>query len=132
VKDWTENHEAPNELTHAIIGAAIEVHKTLGPGLMESAYRKCLEREFELRGIEYISETPIPVHYKGVNIDASYRIDFLVADEVIVELKAVEKILPIHEAQLLTYLKITRKRLGLLMNFNSPNLSQGTRRILNG
>jgi GxxExxY protein len=119
------------ELTEAIIGAAIEVHKELGPGLLESSYQKCLAREFDLRGIRYRQEVDLPVNYKGVFIDCAYRIDFFVEERVIVELKSVEKLLPIHEAQLLTYLKLTKLRVGLLINFNSAVIRNSIiRRVL--
>ena len=119
------------QLTEAIIAAAIEVHREMGPGLLESSYRICLCRELTLRGIEFKPEVPIPITYKGAKLDAGYRIDLLVADTVIVELKAIEKILPVHEAQLLTYMKLRGKRVGLLINFNVPLLKQGiTRRVL--
>ena len=116
------------ELTGKIIGAAIEVHQTLGPGLLESAYQTCLAREFTLRQIPFEKEKALPVEYKGVQLDCGYRLDFLVADEVIVELKAVETLLPIHDAQLLTYLKLTGCKVGLLINFNVPVLKDGIRR----
>ena len=118
-------------LTEAIIAAAIEVHREMGPGLLESGYRVCLCRELTLRGIEFKTEVALPVTYKGARLDAGYRIDLLVADTVIVELKAIEKTLPVHEAQLLTYMKLSGKRVGLLINFNVPLLKQGiTRRVL--
>jgi GxxExxY protein len=119
------------QLTEAIIAAAIEVHREMGPGLLESSYRICLCRELTLRGIEFRHEVKLPVTYKGATLDAGYRIDLLVADTVIVEIKAVEKVLPVHEAQLLTYMKLSGKRVGLLINFNVPLLKQGlTRRVL--
>jgi GxxExxY protein len=119
------------QLTEAIIAAAIEVHREMGPGLLESSYRVCLCRELTLRGIEFKTEVSLPVTYKGAKLDAGYRIDLLVADTVIVELKAIEKVLPVHEAQLLTYMKLSGKRVGLLINFNVPLLKQGlTRRVL--
>jgi GxxExxY protein len=119
-------------LTREIIGAAIEVHKEIEPGLLESAYQKCLEHELEIRAISFEAEKPIPVEYKGVKLDVGYRLDLLVDGKVIVELKSVEAIEPIHEAQLLTYLKIMRCRIGLLINFNVPVLTQGgiKRRVL--
>ena len=119
------------QLTEAIIAAAIVVHRQMGPGLLESSYRVCLCHELTLRGIEFKSETPLPITYEGAKLDAGYRIDLLVADTVIVELKAIERVLPVHEAQLLTYMKLSGKRVGLLINFNVPLLKQGiTRRIL--
>jgi GxxExxY protein len=119
------------DLTWQIIGAAIEVHKHLGPGLLESVYQVSLARELELRDIPYQQEVPIPVHYKGQALNANFRADFMVANRVILELKAIEKLLPIHEAQLLTYMKLTACPIGLLINFNVPVLKKGIiRRVL--
>jgi GxxExxY protein len=119
-----------NELSHEIIGAAMEVHKALGPGLLESAYEECLAREFALRGIAFERQAPLSVSYKGVQVDAGYRLDFLVGDLVIVELKAVESILPVHEAQALTYLRLSGKKLALIVNFNVPLLKDDIKRIV--
>ena len=119
-------HES--ELTDRIIGAAIEVHRALGPGLLESAYQVCLAHEFNLKGIPYERELPLPVCYKGIQLDNGYRLDFLVAHRVVTELKAVEALQPIHEAQLLTYLRLTGCRVGLLINFNVPVLKDGIKR----
>jgi GxxExxY protein len=117
--------------TAAIIGAAIEVHRQLGPGLLESAYEQCLYHELHLCGIPFICQGDLPVSYKGLKLDCGYKIDVVVNDEVIVELKSVERILPVHEAQLLTYLKLSGKKVGLLINFNSSLLTQGIiRRVL--
>ncbi|MGH9642769.1 MAG: GxxExxY protein [Terriglobales bacterium] len=117
--------------TAPIIGAAIEVHRYLGPGLLESAYEGCLCHELHLLGLEFERQVPLPVSYKGLALDCGYKIDLIVAHEVILELKSIEKILPVHEAQLLTYLKLSRKRVGLLINFNVPLLTQGiVRRVL--
>ena len=113
------------EVTRRVIGAAIEVHKELGPGLLESAYEECLADEFIRRGIPFARQVQIPVQYKGRQLNMSYRIDFLVEDAVIVELKSVDSILDVHQAQLLTYLKLTGKRVGLLINFNVPLLRDG-------
>ncbi len=118
-----------NSLSRDIIGAAIEVHKILGPGLLESAYQECLERELAIRNISFEREKPIPIGYKGLRLDCGYRADFLVADLVVVELKAVEKMLPIHQAQVLTYLKLLNKKLGILLNFNVPLMKEGIKRI---
>ncbi len=113
------------------MGAAIEVHRHLGPGLLESAYEACLVREFLARGIPFTRQVDIPVIYKGLRVDCGFRADFLVYDEVMVELKAVEKIHPIHEAQLFTQMKLTSRRVGLLINFNATSLVNGiTRRVL--
>jgi len=120
-----------NKITEEIIGAAIEVHKALGPGLLESAYEECLCRELILRKISFERQQPLPVEYKGMKLDCGYQLDLLVADEVVVEIKAVETIQPIHDAQLLTYLKLGDWKLGLLINFNVPVLKDGIhRRIL--
>ncbi len=121
-----------NEVTEAIIGAAIEVHRALGPGLLESAYEECLCRELSLRGIDFERQRELPIEYKGLRLDCGYRIDLLVAGMVIVELKAVETLLPIHEAQLLTYMRLGGWKVGLLINFNVPVLKQGIRRRVLG
>ena len=122
-------HEA---LTENIIGAAIEVHKTLGPGLLESAYEECLCHELHLRGINFQRQVPLPVRYKEINLDCGYRIDLVVENCVILELKCVEHVLPVHEAQLITYLKLTGKRVGLIFNFHVAVLMRGglVRKIL--
>ena len=117
-----------NELTHEIIGSAIEVHRTLGPGLLESSYRECLCRELLLRGVRFKREYPLPVDYKGIRLECGYRIDILVNDLVVVEIKAVEGLAPVHEAQLLTYLRLGGWRVGLLVNFNVVVLKDGIRR----
>ncbi len=117
-----------NKTTEQIIGAAIEVHKVLGPGLLESAYEECLCRELGLRGIQFERQRSLPVEYKGVKLDCGYRLDFLVENTVVVEIKSVSGIEPIHEAQLLTYLKLGGWKLGLLVNFNVPVLKDGIRR----
>ena len=117
-----------NNLTEQIIGAAIEVHKTLGPGLLESAYEECLSHELFLRKIPFQRQHPLPIVYKGVDLDCGYRIDLLVAGAIVVEIKAVSEIEPIHEAQIMTYLRLGGWRLGLLINFNVPLLKNGIRR----
>jgi GxxExxY protein len=114
-----------NKITEAIIGAAIEVHRNLGPGLLESAYRQCLCYELLQRGYEALQEVPLPLLYKGVKLDCGYRLDLLVNDAVIVEIKSVENLAPIHEAQLLSYLKISGGKIGLLLNFNVKILKYG-------
>ena len=119
-----------NDLTGQIIGAAIEVHKALGPGLLESVYEECLCCELDLRKLHYKRQHAIPVQYKGVKLDCGYRIDLLVEDLVILELKALDNLEPIHEAQILTYLKLTHLKVSLLINFNVPVLKQGIRRFL--
>ena len=117
-----------NILTREIIGSAIEVHKHLGPGLLESAYRKCLMQELLLRGIPFTSELPLPLEYKGIRLESSYRLDLLVEDAVVVEVKSVESLCKIHEAQLITYLKLGAWTVGLLINFNVDALKNGIRR----
>ena len=118
------------ELTGQILGAAIEVHKQLGPGLLESTYQACLCHELELRGISFECQKPLPLEYKGIKLECGYRIDLLVAGLVIVEIKSVEVLAPIHEAQLLTYLKLTEIKVGFLINFNLVVLKQGIRRLV--
>jgi GxxExxY protein len=118
------------QITGEIIGAAIEVHRELGPGLLESSYEICLARELELRGISYEFQKPLPMEYKGVRLDCGYRPDLLVAGAVIVEVKSVEKLAPIHDAQLLTYLKLTGVKVGLLINFNVVVLKAGLKRLV--
>ena len=118
------------ELTDQIIGALIEVHRALGPGLLEAAYQACVAREFALQGIPFEQERPLPLEYKGVHVDCGYRLDFVVAGKVVVELKAVEAFLPVHEAQLLTYMKRTKCKIGLLVNFNVPVLKHGIKRMV--
>jgi GxxExxY protein len=118
-----ENEQDPR--TAVIIGAAIEVHRQLGPGLLESAYDPCLCRELHLRGVNFKCQIELPVSYKGLQLDCGYKIDLIVNDEVVVELKSVERILPVHEAQLLTYMKLSGKTVGLLINFNVPLLTRG-------
>lgn len=120
-----------SQITEQIIGASIEVHKALGPGLLESAYEQCLCRELSLRKIDFNNQVELPVEYKGIKLDIGYRIDLLVMNQVVVEIKAVEKMRPVHEAQLMTYMKLSGKSLGLLLNFNVPVLKDGiTRRVL--
>lgn len=120
-----------NELTYETIGAAIEVHRVLGPGLLESAYQKCLCRELSLRSINFQTELPLPIKYKGVRLDCGYRIDILVAELVVVEIKTVEALAPVHDAQLLTYLRLGGWKVGLLINFNVAALKHGIhRRVL--
>jgi GxxExxY protein len=121
-----------NVLTGEIIGAAIEVHRHLGPGLLESAYRKCLMQELFLRGISFKYESPLPMDYKGIRLDSGYRLDLLIEDAVVVEAKSVEALAKIHEAQLLTYLRLGGWTVGLLINFNVEVLKNGIRRrVLN-
>ena len=117
-----------DQWSNRLIGAAIEVHRHLGPGLLEGAYEECLCRELDLQGIPYLRQHPIDIEYKGIVFEKAYRIDVFVADLVVVELKSVIKMEPIHEAQLLTYLRLTNSWLGLLMNFNVPVLKDGIKR----
>lgn len=121
-----------NELTGKIIGAAIEVHKELGPGLLESAYQACLEFEIKGLGLNVESQVELPLNYKGIIIPVGYRLDLLVEKNVVVELKTVEEIQPVHKAQLLTYLKLMNLRYGLLLNFRVKKLHHGICRIVNG
>ena len=119
-----------DQLTHAIIGAAIEVHRTLGPGLVEAAYEECLAREFVIRKIPFERQKPIPLVYKDVKLDCGYRIDLLVGGKVVLEIKAIEALAPIHEAILLTYLRLSGCTVGLLINFHSVVLKDGIRRLV--
>jgi GxxExxY protein len=118
------------ELTWEIVGAAIEVHRSLGPGLLEASYRKCLLHELETRGLAVKAEVPIEIHYKGLHLPAAYRADLVIEATALVELKAIEKTLPVHEAQVLTYLRHTGLQIGLLLNFNVPVLKDGIRRFI--
>lgn len=126
------DREALDRITLAIIQAAIEVHRILGPGLLESLYRECLVFELRERGLKVVAEELIPIFYKGRPLNGHYRIDLLVEDAVLVEVKSIEAALPVHCAQVLTYLRLTEKRVGLLINFNVSYLRQGVRRIVNG
>jgi GxxExxY protein len=123
---------AADVLSGQIIGAAIDVHRQLGPGLLESAYETCLCREFDVRGIPYLRQHPVDIEYKGATVEAAYRIDIFVADLVLIELKSVEKLEPIFDAQLLTYLRLSKRWLGLLINFNVPVLRDGIQRRVLG
>jgi len=120
-----------NALTDKIIGAAIEVHRHLGPGLLETAYEECLCYELSQQGVRFQRQVALPVNYKGLKLDCGYKLDLVVEDSVVVELKAIEELLPIHSAQLLTYLKSSGKRVGLLINFNVPILTKGLKRMVN-
>lgn len=121
-----------NQISGIILDAAIAVHTALGPGLLESAYQACLAYELTSRGLRIQTQVPLPINYRSVLIDAAYRLDLVINDLVIVELKAVERLMPIHEAQLLSYLKLSGKRLGLLINFHVLRLKDGYKRIANG
>ncbi|HUX07240.1 MAG TPA: GxxExxY protein [Acidobacteriota bacterium] len=120
-----------NELSGHLVDASIKVHTALGPGLLENAYETCLLHELHKRGLKVSAQVRVPINYDGLKIDAGYRIDLLVEDKVLVEIKAVERILPIHEAQLLSYLRLGGKKLGLLINFNVVQLKHGIKRIIN-
>ena len=121
-----------NQLTSEIISSAIEVHRHLGPGLLESTYEECMVFELQERNLEIKRQIEIPILYKGNKLGQSYSIDILVNNQVVIELKSVNKIEPIHDAQLLTYLRLSNKRYGLLLNFNVPVMKQGIKRLLNG
>jgi len=118
------------KLTGIVIGASIEVHREVGPGLLESTYEQCLAHELKLRGVLFKVQVPIPVQFKGSKLDCGYRADFLIEDILLVELKSVEQIVKIHEAQLLTYMKHAKVEVGLLINFNVTVLKQGLKRYL--
>lgn len=120
-----------NQLSSKIIGAAIEVHKHLGPGLLESAYEECLCHELGIREIKFDRQKPLPIEYKGQKLDCGYRLDILVEDKIVLELKSCEKVEPIHKAQLLTYLKLSGLNLGLLLNFNTEIMKNGIVRVVN-
>jgi GxxExxY protein len=121
-----------SELTERIIGAAIEVHRQLGAGLLESIYEECLCYELNQKGLRFQRQVHLPINYKGIKLESAYKMDLLVEDTVVVEIKATEGTLPIHAAQVLTYLKASQKRVGLLINFNVPVLKHGLQRIVNG
>jgi len=125
-----EKEEGKDPRTGPIIGAAIEVHRHLGPGLLESAYEECLCHELHLRGLGSQRQVDLPIVYKGLKLDCGYKIDLIVENTVVLELKAIEKLLPVHEAQLLTYMRLSGKAVGLLMNFNVPVLTQGLVRMV--
>ena len=118
------------ELTDRILAGAVEVHRALGPGLLESVYRRCLRQELESSGLNVQVETPVPIQFKGVTLESGYRADLIVDSTVLLELKSVEKLLPIHDAQVLTYLRLTKLRIGLLLNFNVTRLQYGIRRFV--
>ncbi len=120
--------ECSKTLSETVIGCAIEVHRTLGPGLLENTYEKCLAYELSAKDIHFIVQAPIPIQYKNINLECGYRLDFLIDECLILELKSVEKILKVHEAQILTYLKLTNISTGLLMNFNESRLVNGIKR----
>jgi GxxExxY protein len=118
-------------LSREVIGACIEVHRHLGPGLLESVYEQCLAHELAMRGFEVHKQRQIPLNYKGLALDCGYRVDLVVNDQLLIEVKAVERLLPVHDAQVITYLKLTGLPLGLLVNFHVPALRHGIRRLIN-
>ena len=126
----TEKNYYDADLTEIIIGCAIEVHRTLGPGLLESVYEECLCYELTVRGIRFERQKVLPLRYKSVSLETGYRLDLVVENKVVVELKCVEKLLPVHEAQMMTYLRLSKIRTGLLINFFTPVLKDGIRRIV--
>ena len=121
-----------NQITESIIGAAIEVHKALGPGLLESAYEECLCNELSLRDLKFTRQNPVPVKYKNTRLDCGYRLDLLIENSIVLEIKSIEKLLPVHEAQLLTYLRLGQWKVGLLINFNVLRLKDGIQRKVLG
>ena len=129
--DLDPEQQRLDSITERIIGAAISVHRELGPGLLESAYEECLCFELSQLKLAFERQVPLPVHYKEVNLDCGYRMDVVVERRVIIEIKAVERIIPVHEAQLLSYLKLASLRVGLLLNFHTPVLKSGLKRIVN-
>jgi len=119
-----------DKLSNRVIGCALEVHRHLGPGLLESTYEQCLAHELKMSGIPFKLQYPLPVEYKGIKLDCGYRIDMLIDDAIIVELKSLDKILPIHQAQLLTYMKLSSISIGLLINFNVKLIKTGIKRMV--
>ena len=124
------NLEERDAITGGVIGAAIEVHRILGPGLLESVYQTCLEMELKLRGIEFLSQHRVPVEYKGIVLPQDFILDIYLPGQLVVELKTVDKFAPIHDAQLLTYLRLTKTKVGLLLNFQVPTLKEGIKRLI--
>ena len=131
-QDTEAQRKQLNELSHRVLGLCLEVHRELGPGLLESAYEEALAYEFTQTGLAFERQRDMPLLYKGVPLNCGYRLDFIVEGELILELKAVNELLPVHHAQLLTYLKLERRSLGLLINFNVPVLKEGIRRVVAG
>ena len=131
-KDAETQRNELNELSRKVIGLCIEIHRGLGPGLLESAYEECLAYELSQAGLQFERQKPLPVVYKEVHLDCGYRLDLIVQNALIVELKSVSELTPLHQAQLLTYLKLARLPLGLLINFNVPALKQGVKRVVAG
>lgn len=129
-RDTEITEKDQDRLTESVIGASIEVHRVLGPGLLESAYEHCVARELSLRGVRFRTQVELPVEYKGVRLEVGYRMDFVVEERLLLELKAVERLLPIHDAQVLTYLRLSGLKTGLLLNFAGKILKDGIRRIV--
>jgi len=125
-----KSQEELNRLSNMAIGSAIEVHKVLGPGLLESAYQQCLAWELRQQGLSVKEQVSVPIRYKALDVSNAYRLDMLIEEELIIELKAVDRIEPVHIAQMLTYLKVNRLRLGLLLNFNVEVMKNGIRRVV--
>ena len=123
-------NEMLNRLSHIVIGRAIEVHKQLGPGLLESAYEECLAHELKMVALKFERQKPVPLRYKTVSLECGYRVDFLIEDQLVVEIKSVDALIPIFDAQILTYMRLADKPLGLLMNFNAQTLKDGLRRFV--
>ena len=130
--DIEAKREYLDQLSYIVLGAAISVHKEMGPGLLEAVYQFCMTEELRSRGITIAQSVPVPLCYKGEPLNKDYVIDLLVENEIIIELKAVEGILPVHEAQILSYLKLANKKLGFLINFNVPVIKTGFKRFVNG
>jgi GxxExxY protein len=130
MENWIDENCPESALTSRVLLAAIEVHRHLGPGLLESAYAVCLCRELDVMGLNFDRERPLPVAYKGLNLNCGYRMDIVVEDRLILELKCVDRILPIHEAQLLTYLKLSGLKAGLILNFNCKLMRDGIKRLV--
>jgi GxxExxY protein len=128
-RSYSHGLEGRDELSEQVIGAAIEVHRALGPGLLESVYQCCLAEELRFRGLSFNSELPLPIRYRGRCLDAGFRLDLVVESRLLVELKSIERVLPVHVAQVLTYLRVSGIRRGLLINFNAPRLTFGVRRV---
>lgn len=131
-RSFSRPHHTAQEVSHAVISAAMKVHSELGAGLLESTYTACLRFELAQAGVHSVAQLPLPVIYRGVKLDVGYRIDLLVDDAVVVEIKSVDAICPVHHAQLITYLKLSGKSLGLLINFNVVHLKDGIKRFVNG
>jgi len=126
-----EEGEKLNKVTEAIISVAVDVHRALGPGLLESAYEACMVYDLAKAGLKVEQQKPLPIVYRGIKLECAYRLDLMIDNEVIVEIKSVEKLLPIHQAQLLSYLKLSERKVGLLINFNVKMLKNGIKRVVN-